>query len=151
MVEKKKRRKTFLQREWNATSYAQTPRLRMIREVPTSSPGSQFMKLACILCMSTHCHLWPTTWQGTSVSSLSLYCCYLWASVEIFSFLIWVTVCFCWCFRFSLILSKTKKLEVDMTGITFEKIDDIHCHVLCPTGTVSLSKVAYTSRVHSVL
>ncbi|KAL0803063.1 hypothetical protein Bca101_058239 [Brassica carinata] len=30
--------------------------------------------------------------------------------------------------RFSLILSKTKKLEVDMTGITFEKIDDIHCH-----------------------
>ncbi|CAN6988630.1 unnamed protein product [Brassica rapa subsp. trilocularis] len=33
--------------------------------------------------------------------------------------------------RFSLILSKTKKLEVDMTGITFEIIDDIHCHVLC--------------------
>ncbi|WZZ08863.1 hypothetical protein YC2023_094784 [Brassica napus] len=32
---------------------------------------------------------------------------------------------------FSLILSKTKKLEVDMTGITFEIIDDIHCHVLC--------------------
>ncbi|KAF8055796.1 hypothetical protein N665_1286s0006 [Sinapis alba] len=30
--------------------------------------------------------------------------------------------------RFSLILSKTKKLEVDLTGITFEKIDDIHCH-----------------------
>ncbi|XP_023641475.1 probable RNA-dependent RNA polymerase 3 isoform X1 [Capsella rubella] len=30
--------------------------------------------------------------------------------------------------RFSLILSKTKKLEMDMTGITFEKIDDIHCH-----------------------
>ncbi|XP_018450904.1 probable RNA-dependent RNA polymerase 5 isoform X2 [Raphanus sativus] len=30
--------------------------------------------------------------------------------------------------RFSLILSKTKKLEVDMAGITFEEIDDIHCH-----------------------
>ncbi|KAG7641366.1 Malic enzyme N-terminal domain [Arabidopsis suecica] len=30
--------------------------------------------------------------------------------------------------RFSLILSKTKKLEVDTIGITFEKIDDIHCH-----------------------
>ncbi|CAF1945727.1 unnamed protein product [Brassica napus] len=30
--------------------------------------------------------------------------------------------------KFSLILSKTKKLEVDMTGISFEKIDDIHCH-----------------------
>ncbi|CAN7076997.1 unnamed protein product [Brassica oleracea var. botrytis] len=30
--------------------------------------------------------------------------------------------------RFSLILSKTKKLEVDMNGITFETIDDIHCH-----------------------
>ncbi|ESQ50360.1 hypothetical protein EUTSA_v10001896mg [Eutrema salsugineum] len=30
--------------------------------------------------------------------------------------------------RFSLILSKTKKLEVDMTGITFQQIDDIHCH-----------------------
>ncbi|CAH8262793.1 unnamed protein product [Arabidopsis lyrata] len=30
--------------------------------------------------------------------------------------------------RFSLILSKTKTLEVDMTGITFEQIDDIHCH-----------------------
>nr|XP_018461385.1 PREDICTED: probable RNA-dependent RNA polymerase 5 [Raphanus sativus] len=30
--------------------------------------------------------------------------------------------------RFSLILSKTKKLEVDMTGITFQTIDDIHCH-----------------------
>ncbi|KAG2323566.1 hypothetical protein Bca52824_016779 [Brassica carinata] len=30
--------------------------------------------------------------------------------------------------RFSLILSKTKKLEVDMTGITFETIEDIHCH-----------------------
>ncbi|XP_010467917.1 PREDICTED: probable RNA-dependent RNA polymerase 3 isoform X2 [Camelina sativa] len=29
--------------------------------------------------------------------------------------------------RFSLILSKTKKVEVDMNGITFEKIDDIHC------------------------
>lgn len=56
--------------------------------------GSQFMKLACILCTCTHCHLQTTTW-------------------------------------FSLILSKTKKLEVDMTGITFEIIDDIHCHVLC--------------------
>ncbi|XP_013596635.1 PREDICTED: probable RNA-dependent RNA polymerase 5 isoform X1 [Brassica oleracea var. oleracea] len=31
--------------------------------------------------------------------------------------------------RFSLILSKTKKLEVDMAGITFEEIDDIHCHL----------------------
>ncbi|KAH0916971.1 hypothetical protein HID58_024631 [Brassica napus] len=30
--------------------------------------------------------------------------------------------------RFSLILSKTKKLEVDMNGITFETINDIHCH-----------------------
>jgi RNA-dependent RNA polymerase len=30
--------------------------------------------------------------------------------------------------RFSLILSKTKTLEVDMTGITFDQIDDIHCH-----------------------
>ncbi|CAH8262795.1 unnamed protein product [Arabidopsis lyrata] len=30
--------------------------------------------------------------------------------------------------RFSLILSKTKKLEVDMTGITVKQIDDIHCH-----------------------
>ncbi|CAH8357111.1 unnamed protein product [Eruca vesicaria subsp. sativa] len=30
--------------------------------------------------------------------------------------------------RFSLILSKTKKLEVDMNWITFEQIDDIHCH-----------------------
>ncbi|KAJ0254181.1 hypothetical protein HA466_0107220 [Hirschfeldia incana] len=30
--------------------------------------------------------------------------------------------------RFSLILSKTKKLEVDLTGINFQKIDDIHCH-----------------------
>ncbi|CAH8355022.1 unnamed protein product [Eruca vesicaria subsp. sativa] len=29
--------------------------------------------------------------------------------------------------RFSLILSKTKKLEVDMTEINFEEIDDIHC------------------------
>ncbi|KFK40362.1 hypothetical protein AALP_AA3G363900 [Arabis alpina] len=29
--------------------------------------------------------------------------------------------------RFSLILSKTKKLEVDMTGIIFETIRDIHC------------------------
>ena len=64
---------------------------------------------------------------------------YLWAFVKIFSFEShW---CFCWCLRFSLILSKTKKLEVDMTGISFEKIDDIHCHVLCqllcPPGTVS--------------
>ncbi|CAE5990913.1 unnamed protein product [Arabidopsis arenosa] len=30
--------------------------------------------------------------------------------------------------RFSLVLSKTKKLEVDMTGITVKQIDDIHCH-----------------------
>ncbi|CAD5318965.1 unnamed protein product [Arabidopsis thaliana] len=30
--------------------------------------------------------------------------------------------------RFSLILSKTKKLEVDMTEITVMQIDDIHCH-----------------------
>ncbi|KAG7579788.1 RNA-dependent RNA polymerase eukaryotic-type [Arabidopsis thaliana x Arabidopsis arenosa] len=30
--------------------------------------------------------------------------------------------------RFSLILSKTKKLEIDMTGITVKQIDDIHCH-----------------------
>ncbi|KAJ0266682.1 hypothetical protein HA466_0006360 [Hirschfeldia incana] len=30
--------------------------------------------------------------------------------------------------RFSLILSKTRTLEVDMSGITFEQIDDIHCH-----------------------
>ncbi|KAL0702921.1 hypothetical protein Bca4012_059043 [Brassica carinata] len=30
--------------------------------------------------------------------------------------------------RFSLILSKTKKLEANMAGITFEEIDDIHCH-----------------------
>ncbi|KAJ0254182.1 RNA-dependent RNA polymerase 4 [Hirschfeldia incana] len=30
--------------------------------------------------------------------------------------------------RFSLILSKTKKLEADMAGINFEEIDDIHCH-----------------------
>ncbi|XP_013708766.2 probable RNA-dependent RNA polymerase 3 [Brassica napus] len=30
--------------------------------------------------------------------------------------------------RFSLILSKTRKLEVDMSGITFQQIDDIHCH-----------------------
>ncbi|CAN8257589.1 unnamed protein product [Cochlearia groenlandica] len=30
--------------------------------------------------------------------------------------------------RFSLILSKTKKLEVDMKEIVFEPIDDIHCH-----------------------
>ncbi|KAJ0239140.1 RNA-dependent RNA polymerase 4 [Hirschfeldia incana] len=29
--------------------------------------------------------------------------------------------------RFSLILSKTRKLEVDMNGITFQQIDDIHC------------------------
>ncbi|CAA7013937.1 unnamed protein product [Microthlaspi erraticum] len=29
--------------------------------------------------------------------------------------------------RFSLILSKTKKLDVDMTGINFKEIDDIHC------------------------
>nr|XP_018461405.1 PREDICTED: probable RNA-dependent RNA polymerase 5 isoform X1 [Raphanus sativus] len=30
--------------------------------------------------------------------------------------------------RFSLILSKTKKLQVDMNGITFQQIHDIHCH-----------------------
>ncbi|VVA99749.1 unnamed protein product [Arabis nemorensis] len=30
--------------------------------------------------------------------------------------------------RFSLILSKTKKLEVDMAGITIDEIDDIRCH-----------------------
>ncbi|KAL0885518.1 hypothetical protein Bca101_009501 [Brassica carinata] len=30
--------------------------------------------------------------------------------------------------RFSLILSKTRKLEVDMNGIAFQQIDDIHCH-----------------------
>ncbi|XP_024015999.1 probable RNA-dependent RNA polymerase 5 isoform X2 [Eutrema salsugineum] len=30
--------------------------------------------------------------------------------------------------RFSLILSKTKKLEVDMTGITYQEIKEIHCH-----------------------
>ncbi|VVA99746.1 unnamed protein product [Arabis nemorensis] len=30
--------------------------------------------------------------------------------------------------RFSLILSKTMKLEVDMSGITVDPIDDIHCH-----------------------
>ncbi|XP_018437239.1 probable RNA-dependent RNA polymerase 3 isoform X2 [Raphanus sativus] len=29
--------------------------------------------------------------------------------------------------RFSLILSKTRKLEVDMNGIAFQQIDDIHC------------------------
>ncbi|XP_033130568.1 probable RNA-dependent RNA polymerase 5 isoform X1 [Brassica rapa] len=31
--------------------------------------------------------------------------------------------------RFPLILSKTKKLEVDMTRINFEEIDDINCHL----------------------
>ncbi|KAF8118300.1 hypothetical protein N665_0005s0067 [Sinapis alba] len=30
--------------------------------------------------------------------------------------------------RFSLILSKTRKLEVYMHGIAFQQIDDIHCH-----------------------
>ncbi|VVA99744.1 unnamed protein product [Arabis nemorensis] len=30
--------------------------------------------------------------------------------------------------RFSLILSKTKTLEVDRSGFTLEQIDDIHCH-----------------------
>ncbi|WZZ84538.1 hypothetical protein YC2023_113117 [Brassica napus] len=33
--------------------------------------------------------------------------------------------------KVSLILSKSKKHEVGMTGITLEIIDDIHCHVLC--------------------
>lgn len=36
-------------------------------------------------------------------------------------------------FRFSLILSKTRKLEVDMNGIAFQQIDDIHCLVLSLT------------------
>ncbi|XP_010532294.1 PREDICTED: probable RNA-dependent RNA polymerase 5 isoform X2 [Tarenaya hassleriana] len=35
--------------------------------------------------------------------------------------------------RFSLILSKTKKLEVDLTDINFDRIDDINCHVFLYT------------------
>ncbi|KFK40359.1 hypothetical protein AALP_AA3G363700 [Arabis alpina] len=48
--------------------------------------------------------------------------------------------------RFSLILSKTKKLEVDMPGITVEKIDDIHC--LDQDGNVVLDKDK-KPRIHS--
>ena len=80
MEGKKRRRKTFLQKELNAILYAQTLHLRMTWEIPISFHGSQSMKLVCILCMSTHCHLLPSIWQGTQVSSLSLY----WRHANIF-------------------------------------------------------------------